>query len=67
VPAVVAWGAIETSEFKRQGRAFAARLAREGRPCETLEVPARHHFDVILDLGDPSTALFAAALRLFAR
>jgi arylformamidase len=67
VPAVVAWGETETSEFKRQSRAFAARLAREGTPCEMLEVPARHHFDVILDLGDPSTALFAAARRLFAR
>lgn len=67
VPAVVAWGAIETFEFKRQSRAFAARLGREGTPCETLEVSGRNHFDVILDLGDPSTALFAAALRLFAR
>jgi len=67
VPAVVAWGAIETSEFKRQSRAFAARLAREGTPCETLEVPGRNHFDVVLDLGDPSTSLFAAARRLFAR
>lgn len=67
VPAVVAWGAIETSESRRQSRAFADRLAREGTPCETLEVPGRHHFDVILDLGDPSTALFAATRRLFAR
>ena len=65
VPAVVAWGAAETSEFKRQSRAFAARLARDGTPCETLEVPARHHFDVILDLGRSSTPLFAAARRLF--
>jgi arylformamidase len=65
VPAVVAWGAVETSEFKRQNRAFVDRLTREGTPCEALEVPARNHFDVILDLGDASTALFAAARRLF--
>jgi arylformamidase len=67
VPAVVAWGEVETAEFTRQSRAFAARLARDGTPCTALEVPGRNHFDVILDLGDPSTALFAAARRLFAR
>lgn len=67
VPAVVAWGEVETSEFKRQSREFAARLARDGTPCETLEVPGRNHFDVILELGDPASALFAAARRLFAR
>ena len=31
-PAVVAWGEIETSEFKRQSRAFAARLSAAGTP-----------------------------------
>ncbi len=65
-PAVVAWGEIETSEFKRQSRAFATRLVEAGTPCTTLEVPGRNHFDVVLDLGDPATPLFAAARRLFA-
>jgi arylformamidase len=64
-PAVVAWGEIETAEFKRQSRAFAARLAEAGTPCTALEVPGRNHFDVILELGDPSTTLFAAARALF--
>ena len=31
-PAVVAWGEIQTSEFKRQSRAFAARLSAAGTP-----------------------------------
>lgn len=65
--AVVAWGEVETAEFKRQSRAFAARLAVDGTPCEALEVPGRNHFDVILELGDPASPLFAAARRLFAR
>ncbi len=64
-PAVVAWGEIETSEFKRQSQAFAARLAAEGTPCTTLEVAGRNHFDVVLELGDPASTLFAAARRLF--
>jgi arylformamidase len=65
-PAVVAWGEIETAEFKRQSRAFAARLAGTRIPCTAFEVPGRNHFDVVLDLGDPATALFAAARALFA-
>ena len=64
-PAVVAWGEIETAEFKRQSRAFAARLTGAGTSCSTLEVPGRNHFDVVLELGDPASPLFAAALALF--
>ena len=60
-----AWGEIETSEFKRQSRAFAARLAREAIACRTLEVPGRNHFDVVLGLGDPASPLFALARVLF--
>ena len=55
-PAVVAWGEIETSEFKRQSRAFAARLAADGIACTSLEVPGRNHFDVVLELGDSATS-----------
>jgi len=59
-PSVVCWGEIETAEFKRQGRDFAARLQQAGSRCEGFEVPARNHFDVILDLADPATRLGAA-------
>ena len=64
-PAVVAWGEIETAEFKRQSRAFAARLASDAIACTSLEVPGRNHFDVVLDLADPASLLFAAARALF--
>jgi arylformamidase len=64
-PAVVAWGEIETGEFKRQSRAFAAELARAGTSCTALEVAGRNHFDVVLDLGNPASALFEAARALF--
>ena len=65
-PAVVAWGEIETSEFKRQSREFAARLAADGMPCTSLEIPGRNHFDVILELGIAMSALFTAARAVFA-
>ena len=64
-PAVVAWGEIETAAFKAQSRAFAARLAADGQPCTTLEITGRNHFDVILELGNPASPLFAAARALF--
>jgi arylformamidase len=64
-PSVVAWGAIETSAFKRQSGAFAARLTAAGVPCTTLEIPGRHHFDVILELGHRASPLFVAARALF--
>ena len=63
---MVAWGEIETAEFKRQSRAFAARLASDAIPCSSLEVPGRNHFDVVLELADPASPLFAAARALFA-
>ena len=55
--AVVAWGSVETAEFKRQSRAFASQLGAAGVPCETLEIEGRNHFDVIMDIADPATAL----------
>lgn len=63
-PSVVCWGAIETDEFKRQSRDFAAALQRAGTRCEAFEVPQRNHFDIILDLADPATALGRAVARL---
>ena len=66
-PAVVAWGEIETAEFKRQSRASGAGSGRDATPCTSLEVPGRNHFDVVLDLADPASPLFAAARALLPR
>jgi arylformamidase len=64
-PAVVAWGEIETSEFKRQGREFAARLAADGTPSSSLEISGCNHFDVVLELARAASPLFSAAHGLF--
>lgn len=61
---VMCWGEVETREFKRQSRDFAALLERACTPCEAFEVPQRNHFDVILDLADPGTALGRALMNL---
>jgi arylformamidase len=54
---IVAWGEVETAEFKRQSGAFASQLRQAGTPCKAIEVPARNHFDVILDLAQSGTSL----------
>ncbi len=63
-PSIVCWGAVETSEFKRQSTDFAALLTKAGSACETFEVPQRNHFDVILHLADPATQLGRATIAL---
>ncbi len=63
-PSIVCWGEVETREFKRQSRDFAAQLERAGSRCQAFEVPLRNHFDVILDLADPATLLGHAVAEL---
>ena len=61
-PIVMAYGANETSEFKRQTDDYRRCLADGGTEVTFREVPNRNHFDVILDLGDAATWLGRAAL-----
>ena len=63
-PSIVCWGEVETAEFKRQSRDFAARLAQAGSACSVFELAQRNHFDIILDLADPATALGRAVANL---
>ena len=63
-PTLLAWGEIEPDEFRRQSRAFAVKLKESQIPVRALEIPARNHFDVILDLADTATALGAQTASL---
>ncbi len=65
LPAVIAWGQIETASFKHQSQSLAAHLRRAGLRCTELEIAGRNHFDVVHELGDPQSKLFAAAKSLF--
>jgi arylformamidase len=62
---VIAWGGIETSEFKRQSREFAVAIEEGGARVELLEIAGRNHFDVVHELGDAQAPLFQAAAALF--
>jgi arylformamidase len=66
VPGVVAWGQVETEAFKQQSQMLAAHLRTQGQRCTELEIAGRNHFDVVHEMGDPSSALFAATQSLFA-
>jgi arylformamidase len=54
---IAAVGALETDEFKRQTLDYGAACRASGLTSVDLVVPDRHHFNVILDLGDPQTTL----------
>ena len=64
----IAVGADETSEFLRQaGLLHDAWAASRGeRIASPILIPGRHHFSVVLDLGDPESTLTRTTLGLFA-
>jgi arylformamidase len=66
-PLLVAVGAEETSEFRRQSAMMwdAWPAARPRGTDMYLSIPARHHFDVVFDYTDAASALTRATLALF--
>jgi arylformamidase len=62
---LIAYGEIETSEFKRQSLGFAATFNALGHVSTQLAVAGRNHFDILNTLGDASSQLFSNAEKLF--
>jgi len=63
---LVACGADETSEFRRQSQLIWDAWPAVRRPVAgPLFIPDRHHFSVVLDHADPDSALTRATLSLF--
>jgi len=60
----VAWGQLESPEFKRQGEEFAAALAEQGKLASALKLEGINHFEVAFSLASSGGALFREALRL---
>lgn len=63
-PMVVAWGALESPEFERQGREFAAAAQSAGIAARTVVLPQRNHFEVLETLARGDEPLARAALEL---
>jgi arylformamidase len=53
MPLILAVGADETVEFRRQQRDHHARCRQAGWPVEAIEVPGRNHFSVLEAMADP--------------
>jgi arylformamidase len=63
-PVVVAYGTLETPEFQRQNREFAAAVATVGKPVRLLVGEHYNHFELPETLANPYGLLGRAALEL---
>jgi len=62
VPLIVSHGTLETPEFQRQARDFAAAVRKAGKPIQSLVGEAYNHFEIIETLGNPYGLLGRAVL-----
>lgn len=63
-PLVLAHGTLETPEFQRQTRDFAAALEAAGRPVRLLVAEHCNHFEILETLANPYGLLGRAMLEL---
>ena len=63
-PIVVAHGTLETPEFQRQNREFAAAVKAAGKPVNFLVGQGYNHFEIFETLGNPYGLLGRAMLAL---
>lgn len=61
-PVVLAYGTLETPEFQRQTRDFAAAVRAAGKPATLLVGEGYNHFEIRETLGNPYGLLGRAAL-----
>ena len=61
-PIIVAHGTLETPEFQRQNRDFAAAVKKAGKPIKFLVGEGYNHFEMFETLGNPYGLLGRAML-----
>ena len=61
-PVIVAHGTLETPEFQRQNREFAAAVKKAGKPIKFLIGEGYNHFEMFETLGNPYGLLGRAML-----
>src|SRR5262249_48266220 len=61
-PIIVAYGTLESPEFQRQGRDFAAAVRAMGKPVQLLVGEGYNHFEIPETLANPYGLLGRAAL-----
>lgn len=63
-PLLIGWAEQDTVEFKRQSQSYSRAWQQKGWPASELEVPGTNHFDVLMQLRDPGSALSRTILKL---
>ena len=61
-PVIVAYGTLETPEFQRQSREFAAAIKAAGKPVQLLVGEGYNHFEIPETLANPYGVLGRAVL-----
>ena len=61
-PVIIANGTLETPEFQRQAKDFAAAIEAQGKPVRRLIGAGYNHFEIRVTLGNPYGLLGHAAL-----
>jgi len=64
VPVMLVVGADETDEFLRQTYALSKKWTSHLTDLEVAIIPGKDHFDIVLDLAEPSSRLFQIVHRL---
>ena len=67
LPVVVAWGARESAEFRRQSEDYAAALEAAGCDVVPIAAEGHDHFSIMGDMARPDTPLGSAMLGLVDR
>jgi arylformamidase len=63
-PVVLAHGTLETPEFQRQARDFAAALTAAGKPVKLIVAKGYNHYEVGETIGHPYAVLGRAAMEM---
>ena len=63
-PITVTYGTLETPDFQRQSRDFAAAVKAAGKPVQVIEAANYHHLEMVESLGNPYGPNGRAALAL---
>jgi arylformamidase len=63
-PVILAVGTLETPEFQRQTRDFAAALTAAGKPVRLIVAKGYNHYEVGETLGNPYAVLGRAAMEM---
>ena len=59
---LAACGGRETAEFQRQTQEYAEAWRAAGHDAQLIPQPARHHFDIVVALGEAADPLCRAAI-----